>query len=285
MVEHVDPEDLALIALGERPTAADAAHLDRCRACADEVASLAAVVAVGRSVRPDDAPIAPAPAVWDRVRDELGLAPGLRPEPTGVVGDVAVDRDPTGGQTVTGVRRAPATAAPGALPPRPSPADDRPVERPEPASAEVVPLRRRVAPWVAAAAACGVVLGAAGGAWWASRDTAAEPATIAQAPLDPLPGWAATGSARVEQDAAGDRTLVVTLDGTGTDEGYHEVWLIDRDVTRLVSLGVLTGTEGRFAVPPNLDLDQFPVVDVSDEPLDGDPAHSGESIIRGVLGA
>jgi hypothetical protein len=63
------------------------------------------------------------------------------------------------------------------------------------------------------------------------------------------------------------------------------VWLIDRDVTRLVSLGVLTGSEGRFAVPPSLDLTEFPVVDVSDEPLDGDPAHSGRSIIRGLLDA
>jgi hypothetical protein len=249
MVEHVDPDVLALVALGERPTAADAAHLDRCRTCAAEVASLAAVVAVGRSVRADDALVPPAPAVWDRVRDELGLAPDVRPG-----------------------RASEASAGPTS-----------------PQRAPGVPLRRRAAPWAAAAAACGVVVGAAGGVWWAGLDRVDEPVdeagVIAQAPLEPLPGWTATGSARVEQDAAGDRTLVVTLEGAGTDDGYHEVWLIDRDVTRLVSLGVLTGSQGRFTVPPDHDLTQFPVVDVSDEPLDGDPAHSGDSIIRGVLDA
>jgi hypothetical protein len=261
MVEHVDPEVLALVALGERPAPADAAHLEGCRVCADEVASLAAVVAVGRSVGTADALVPPAPAVWDRIRDELGLAPDVRPAAASAGGDAAVD-DPA------------ATPAPAPAPAEPS----APL-------APVVPLRRRVAPWVAAAAAGGVLLGAAGGVWWASRDTAADPGLVAQAPLEPLPGRTATGSARVEEDATGDRTLVVTLDGDGTDEGYREVWLIDRDVTRLVSLGVLTGSEGRFTVPPGLDLTQFPVVDVSDEPLDGDPAHSGISILRGVLDA
>jgi Anti-sigma-K factor rskA len=249
MVEHVDPEVLALVALGEPAAGADRSHLDTCPRCAAEVASLAATVAVARTARPTDAPVPPAPAVWDRVRAELGLADDGR------AGD-----------------------APRTAPAAPT-ADDRPL-------APVVPLRRRVGPWIAAAAACGVVVGGAGVAWWVARDEGTPPADVlAETALDPLPGWDASGDARVEVAADGARTLVVTLDGDGTDDGYHEVWLIDRDVTRLVSLGVLTGTEGRFTVPPSLDLGEFPVVDVSDEPLDGDPSHSGDSIIRGVLDA
>ena len=51
----------------------------------------------------------------------------------------------------------------------------------------------------------------------------------------------------------------------------------------MVSLGILAGDSGIFAVPRGLDLADYPVVDVSFEPLDGQPAHSGESIARGIL--
>ncbi len=270
-MEHVDPEVLALIALGEPASDADRAHVDACPRCAAEVASLAATVAVARSVRPTDAPVAPSPAVWDRVRAELGLAEPPAGAPLRVSSAEAIAPVRSRGRASTPVSGPDSSA--------PEPATDRTL-------APVIPLRRRVAPWVAAAAACGVVVGGAGGAWWAGRDDGAPSADVlARTALDPLPGWDATGDARVEVAADGARTLVVTLDGDGTDDGYHEVWLIDRDVTRLVSLGVLTGTEGRFTVPPSLDLGEFPVVDVSDEPLDGDPSHSGDSIIRGVLDA
>ena len=75
----------------------------------------------------------------------------------------------------------------------------------------------------------------------------------------------------------------MTLDGPAADGDFREVWLIDREVTRLVSLGVLEGSSGTFTIPTGLDLADFAVVDVSAEPFDGDPAHSGDSIIRGVL--
>jgi hypothetical protein len=263
MVEHVDPEVLALIALGEPASDADRAHLSTCAACAQEAESLAAVVRVGRSVTPADTLVAPPPAVWDRIRSELDL-----PAAGGDAAGPAAARSNTAG---------PDTAGPDT------------VRRTEGAAvAPVVPLRRRATGWIAAAAAGGLVVGGLGGAWLVGRgdaDPASPAAVVAQAALEPLPGQAATGEARVEEAADGERVLVVTLDGDGGDDGYHEVWLIDRGVTRLVSLGVLTGAEGRFTVPPGLDLGEFPVVDVSDEPYDGDPSHSGDSIIRGVLDA
>ncbi|WP_163276172.1 anti-sigma factor, partial [Cellulomonas iranensis] len=81
----------------------------------------------------------------------------------------------------------------------------------------------------------------------------------------------------------GTRSLVVDLDDAPGVEGYLEVWLLKPDVSGLVSLGTLDGTSGTFALPADLDLTQFPVVDVSDEPMDGDPAHSGVSVVRGAL--
>ena len=51
----------------------------------------------------------------------------------------------------------------------------------------------------------------------------------------------------------------------------------------MVSLGVLGHQAGTFVLPTGLDLAQYPIVDISHEPYDGDPAHSAESIARGVL--
>ena len=45
----------------------------------------------------------------------------------------------------------------------------------------------------------------------------------------------------------------------------------------------MTSESGTFAVPAGLDLGEYPIVDVSDEPVDGNPAHSSVSIVRGTL--
>ena len=55
------------------------------------------------------------------------------------------------------------------------------------------------------------------------------------------------------------------------------------DLSRLVSLGVMTSDSGTFPVPAGLNLSEYPIVDVSDEPVDGNPAHSSVSIVRGTL--
>ncbi len=54
----------------------------------------------------------------------------------------------------------------------------------------------------------------------------------------------------------------------------------------MISLGALTaGSQGRFTIPAGTDLSVYTIVDVSVEPLDGDPAHSKESLLRGTLDA
>ncbi len=88
-------------------------------------------------------------------------------------------------------------------------------------------------------------------------------------------------------DVNGDLQLDVAFEGDNGAlpadvDGFYEVWLIDENVDGMISLGVLTA-DGRLDVPDTMDPSAFPVVDISVEPLDGDPTHSGQSVLRGVL--
>lgn len=262
---HVDDDVLSLLALGEQAGSADErAHLAACERCTHELAQLRELVVVARAARADGPLVAPAPAVWERVAAELGLDPA----PVLVDEAPAVTAVATGGTEAPVPRAAADVAGPGRADPAP-----------------VVQLRpRRTWAWVAGAAAAGLVVGGAGAWWTATREPAAT--VVARASLEALPGWDAQGSAALETTADGARVLVVDVDEAGPGgDGYREVWLLRPDVSGLVSLGPLTGSSGRFVLPDDLDVDEFPVVDVSAEPLDGDPAHSGDSVVRGTLDA
>jgi hypothetical protein len=67
-----------------------------------------------------------------------------------------------------------------------------------------------------------------------------------------------------------------------SDGVVYEVWLLTEDAGALQSLGLTTGRD-RFVVPADVDLDRYSIVDVSREPLDGNAAHSGDSLARGPL--
>ncbi|MCG7284550.1 anti-sigma factor [Cellulomonas sp. ACRRI] len=241
---HLGSDALALHAVGEPATPAERRHLAECDRCARELAVLRSTAASARAGVGEA--LVPAPdAVWERISAELGLAPDVRPGPAGA-----------------------ASAGPqdGTRPARPG------------GGASAGRSRGR---WLLAVAA-GLVVGAVGGGAVVAAGQRPTETVVAEARLDPLPGWTASGDAWLEEGADGTRTLVVRVSRTEED-GFRAVWLLDQDATRLVSLGALDGDEGRFAVPPGLDLDEFPVVDVSAEPFDGDPAHSGDSIVRGAL--
>jgi anti-sigma-K factor RskA len=63
---------------------------------------------------------------------------------------------------------------------------------------------------------------------------------------------------------------------------FYEVWLL-RTPEHLVSLGTFrVDAAGRATVtlPVTVDPHRFPIVDVSVEPADGDPAHSARSVLR-----
>ncbi len=145
--------------------------------------------------------------------------------------------------------------------------------------------RKRTKAWIAGAAAISFVLGgvvAVGIVQFSGRD---KTDVVEQAALEPLPGWNARGTARVE-DSAGKLQLVVDLPDNQVS-GFREVWLLDLagKTPGLLSVGALNGDQGVFDLPPGVDLAQYNIVDVSNEPFDGDPSHSTDSIVRGELGA
>jgi len=64
--------------------------------------------------------------------------------------------------------------------------------------------------------------------------------------------------------------------------GFYEVWMM-RDAGHLVALGSFrVGADGRARVdlPVTASPRRFPVLDISREAADGDPAHSGHSVLR-----
>jgi hypothetical protein len=105
----------------------------------------------------------------------------------------------------------------------------------------------------------------------------------ARATLTPLPAVpaAAGGSVRVLSDGA----MRIDVRNLPLTTGFHEVWLIDPDdLTKMVAIGNLSDKPGVvLPVPPGTDLNRYRLVDVSDEPHDGDAAHSGQSLLRGTL--
>ncbi|MDJ0348043.1 anti-sigma factor [Cryobacterium sp. PH29-G1] len=248
---HIEPVDLQLLALAERDaTARERAHLAECAACSVELGALRRVVNIGR-VAGSDRVLTPPAQVWAGIHAELGLSDAVRTAPIAAV--------PV---TVVPVAAVPVGKAPVRL-----------------------LSRRRWVPLAVAAGVIGLVGGIAIGVA-ATTSGAPRDRVIAEATLDALPGWTASGSALVEVADDGRRSVVVDLDApNSTSPSLREVWLLKVDASGLVSVGFLDGSTGRFTIPASVDLAQYPLVDVSAEPADGDPAHSGDSIVRGRLHA
>jgi hypothetical protein len=283
-VQHCTPEQLGLAALREPLPDTDTAHLAGCEQCRADVASLQRAVdalAVPELAAPR-ASVAPPPGVWAAIAAATGVTAAPRPE------------------VVAASAQAPVTAAP--LPaPAPRAVEDPVAENPlvghplvehpaAPSGGSVVPFRRRRRPLllVAAAAVAGAAIGA--GAVAVLRDGGTEPIgrepvvdTVAAVALDPLADNDASGRASVIERPDGTRVLAVELRAGDLDDRYYEVWLIDEAVQDMVSVGVARSGTVIFQLPEGLDLGRFPIVDVSVEPVDGDPTHSGVSVARGVL--
>jgi len=158
-----------------------------------------------------------------------------------------------------------------------------------PAVALLSSKRRKVrawsAGWVAGAAATAGVVGGIGATLWVSGLTSS-PAetTLASASLADLSTEAAVGQAHVDVRDDGTRVLVVDTEYHQVNDASIEVWMIDSEVKGMISLGYLSSDHGEFVIPAGFDYSAYPIVDISIEPNDGNPAHSGDSITRGVLG-
>lgn len=211
---------------------------------------LAALRAIGGRIGAEPVAWEAPPAdLWGRIAAEAGVDPDLPVHAAEPQVDEPIDTPP-----------APPTAVGGG---------------------SVVPFRtRRQVPWILAVAAALVVV--AGAVTVITRDRGDETTLVASSTLDALelaPEGAAGSAELVEVD--GQLRLKLDVEGLGTDE-FHEVWVIDTEVSQLISLGPVRA-DGTYDLPPGIDPAAFPIVDVSIEPLDGDPTHSGQSVLRGQL--
>lgn len=158
-----------------------------------------------------------------------------------------------------------------------------PAEPSTPEASKVVALPRRRMQWLAAAAAVLVVVGVSVGvAVRSSSDDAPRDTIVAKMPLKTLE-TGSTGRAEIVRHN-GRLELKVTASVPAVAGHFHELWLLNRDVSGLVSLGPLESGRA-YPLPAGLRLDDYPLVDVSVEREDGDPGHSGKSVLRGDMGA
>lgn len=161
------------------------------------------------------------------------------------------------------------------------------------APAEVVGLRRRRS-WLVAVAAAAVVVTAVAGSAIVRDGGAGEVVSSAVLVHDPMAfdprGVEASGMAELVED---NGHYAIRLSGRSlpalAGEGDLELWLIEPDATGrpldVAPIGLLRGDgAGVYTVPDTVDPRSHYVVDISIEPRDGDPAHSGDSILRGALG-
>ena len=108
---------------------------------------------------------------------------------------------------------------------------------------------------------------------------------VRTAELERLAGTGDGGTARLLEDADGRQTVEVQrararlgrrpLRGLADPPGQHRRWCPSACSAR--------GDTGEFVVPQAALADGYTLVDVSDEPDDGEPAHSGDSVLRGDL--
>jgi hypothetical protein len=80
-----------------------------------------------------------------------------------------------------------------------------------------------------------------------------------------------------------DEGATITLRGLPNPEpGTYQVWLYDTLVNSQ-SLGTVSGSSGRLEVKLPPDADEYRYLDVSHEPQDANPNHSGDSVLRAPL--
>jgi hypothetical protein len=251
---HVNDDVLAAIALDDPDVdPADRAHVDACPVCSEEVAELVQVRSLLREQVGMHGPhrVEPGPEVWERVLEATQDEDAAEPRPAVQPVEATV--------TAMADHRAPGTSQ----------------------------GRGRRTWWVAAAAAACLLLGVlVGRAVWAPGE-ATQP-VLASVPLTTLDASKQQeGTAQLLGGQGGQggqgQELRVETQPMSAGNGYVEVWLINTDGKRMVSLGVLSTTQGTFPIPPDAIAQGYTIVDLSREQFDDKPQHSGDSVMRGTL--
>ncbi|MCH9718582.1 MAG: anti-sigma factor [Actinomycetia bacterium] len=253
-MQHCDPETLALVALEPETLGhQDQTHLQECKTCRTEYESFRSTVDIGRSGPKELVP--PPPATWTAIA-EATHTPRLRSLPGGAAASATTQS----------------------------------------ASDTAGPTRRGWLPLAAAAMIGAIVGGAAMTGVAVNQNDApiaqpsATPSITSATALQPLPeggrDTASTGNAAVASTDTGE-TLGISTAGLEATDGYYEVWLIDPETMQMFSIGSIAAgdQDSVLPIPAGVDLDQYSVVDISDEPLNGDPTHSKVSVLRGQLPA
>lgn len=272
---HLDDDDLLDAALGVPTSAAAAEHLAACADCADRVITTERTVQALRTV--DQVSLeTPPERVWRDIAAAMGS--GSRVSGRTPVHQSTPAATPAAATRAAGLGAAPAAAA------------DTTAERTRvtfPRGGGAGRLSRALL-----AAAC-LVVGAGGGVGatlWLNRPSPAEPRVQVQpqvvrsARLKTLDTQVRRGDAEIVRTAAGI-DLQLATNPLDPGSGYLEVWLINTDLRRMVSVGVLPpgARAASFPVPARLLDEGYLIVDISREALDAQPQHSGDSLLRGEL--
>jgi hypothetical protein len=107
---------------------------------------------------------------------------------------------------------------------------------------------------------------------------------VAATQLQALDRSGASGTAVVVEHADHTLQLEVTLRSPRPASGYYEAWLADAGLGRMVAVGALHQGTTTLPLPAGLSPRSYPIVDVSVQQLNGNPAHSDVSVARGRLG-
>jgi hypothetical protein len=259
-VAHPDHDQLISLAFGDTD-ATSTDHVTGCADCGNELAALRRIVALGKKTQGlGDLP-SPPPTVWDGIQAELAA----RPDHVTDDRNGARLREKAGPADRTALHPVEPAVRPGHGVPR----------------ARRRGLRRRVATWSVAVGAAAVVIAVAVAVW--PREASRPEQIVASADLAAFGSTQA--SAHGDAEVLADGQLRLHVADLPANQGYYQVWLIDPDTKQMFPLGVLgESAEARLPLPPDVDLARYSVVDVSAERFDNNPAHSGDSLLRGRLG-
>jgi len=247
-VQHLDPDRLVLIALGEQdPSPSETEHLHSCDSCGADLDATRATVAVGRqSQQVQDLPD-PSEEIWTRIAGAAFAAPS--------------SDNGRAHQNQTRPRRR-WTAVPRRVG--------------SPRGTQGTRGRWRLALTAAAAALLVAAVGVAV-AWSGNRTTervVAEADLVAQ----PAAPTAAKGRATIVDTGHGLQ-MRIAMSGMPTPTGYYTVWLYDG---RTVMIPIGSPGSAPLNVPAAADdLARFSIVDISAQQL-GQQQH-GTSMLQGRL--